>query len=83
VAVFILGGCYRVGQHLFTSGVVIGRCLLNPLVIGCFQKLPEPSGARCLGFHLLFRHRFLGRVRCYQILAPGLVTSADVVTGVT
>jgi len=45
VAVFILGGCSRVGQHLFTSGVVIGRCLLNPLVIGCFQKLPEPSGA--------------------------------------
>jgi len=29
MAVFILDGCPRVGQHLFISGVLIGYYLLN------------------------------------------------------
>jgi len=47
-------------QRPFTPGVLIGYCLLDHLVIGWFQILPEPWGAcRCLDFPLLFRHHFL------------------------
>jgi len=60
VAVFIPVGHLVTCQHPFASGVLIGYCLLDHLVIGWFQIFPEPSGAcRCLVFHLLFRHCFL------------------------
>jgi len=89
VAVFILDGCSRVGQLLILR-IPIGCFLLNPLVIGWFQKLLKFSGAcRCLGFHpfdcqfvlrlhISSRNHFLVVFDLYLILANWLVTSADV-----
>jgi len=54
VAVFMLDGCSRVGHLLLILRVPIGCFLLNPQVIGWFQKLLELSGVGwCLGFHPL------------------------------
>jgi len=39
VAVFIPEACFRFCHHLFISGVLIGCFLLNPPVIGPFDKL--------------------------------------------
>jgi len=51
---------FRVCQHLFIQGVLIGCRLLSLLVIGSFQKLLETSGVRwCLGLPLMIRNRFL------------------------